>query len=70
MLKEFFIVLCEELAEKVPEKATYFQNLKRESEECLFNDVINAENMIREYYDVLEKQTILNFINICVFPQG
>jgi len=70
MLSNYFIALCDELAEKVPEKETYFHNLQREHEECMFNVLVNTENIVREYYDILEKGTILKFVHICVFPQG
>lgn len=61
---ENFLAICKELELKVPEKKQFFRDLQREVMETEFNTIVNMAYLIENYFDILETESILNFIRI------
>lgn len=53
-----FLRICDELAEKIPEKEPYFRSLQRECRECVFNIVPNMSDLVATYLDILDRGTV------------
>lgn len=63
--KELFISVCEELAQKIPEKAPFFLALKREASDYKnFPIATNLSDVVADYYDVLDDATIEKFVKM------
>lgn len=63
-MQEIFLGICKELELKIPEKRQFFRDLQREVIETEFNIIVNMAYLVENYFDVLETDSILNFIRI------
>lgn len=60
-----FVTVCEELAEKLPDKTDLFRAMTREANEYLnFPIVDNLCYLVVDYYDELSDETIRKFVQL------
>ena len=70
-LKKLFLAVCDELESKNKAKEKYFEDLKREVLEYPhFNILVNLCDLLANYYDLLDRETILQFIRTVQSLQG
>lgn len=63
--KKIFLAVCDELAQKIPEKAPFFLALKREANDYPnFPIITNLGDVLADYYDVLDDATIEKFVKM------
>ena len=63
--RNLFLSVCDELAQKIPEKESLFQAMQREANEYLnFPIVDNLCYLVIEYFDELDRDTIEVFVRL------
>ena len=63
--KNLFLAVCDELAQKIPEKAPFFLALKREASDYKnFPIITNLGDVVADYYDMLDSSTIEKFVKM------
>lgn len=63
--RNLFLSVCDELAQKIPEKESLFRAMQREANEYLnFPIVDNLCYLVIEYFDELDRDTIEVFVRL------
>lgn len=63
--KNLFLAVCDELSQKIPEKAPLFLALKREATDYPnFPIITNLGDVVADYYDTLDDATIEKFVKM------
>lgn len=60
--KEIFLKICKKLAEKIPEKKRYFEDLQKEAKEGYLNIEPNLRDITATYADKLERETLIEYV--------
>ena len=60
-MEKGFLKLCNELTERIPEKAEHFKALQRECRECMFAVLPNMAYLLRTYGSLLDEETAASY---------